>query len=74
MWKKIKTEKLIPNNKKIIELIENNLDLFSEDELSKFQEFKIHAVSFEANQERRLDNAVVKVFPVEFEEMIFEED
>lgn len=74
MWKKIKKEKLIPNNKKIIELIENNLDLFSEDELSKFQEFKIHSISFEENQERRLDNSAVKVFPDEFEKMIFEKD
>lgn len=71
IWDLRKLSTLIPNNKKIINLIERNPSLFSDEEFSIFLRFKSHASSFENNAYERMDNESVSTFPIEFSEMIF---
>lgn len=74
LWEKCKEETIIPNNKKIIEIFQNNQSLFDDNEIRIFELFRVHAFSFENNQITRQDNEAVTRFPVEFEKMIYEED
>lgn len=71
---RVKKEIIIPNNQRIIELIEDHLDLFSEEEIHIFKKFKMHADMFKNNQKFRHDNSTVTTFPKEFKLMIYEEE
>ncbi|NHN78446.1 HNH endonuclease [Azotobacter chroococcum] len=68
-WSLRKLDLIIPNNRKIINLIETNKHLLDIPALKVFAQFKTHAESFEQNQYERLDRYVT--FPKEFSE-IFE--
>lgn len=65
-WDLKKLDTIIPNNNKIIRLIEGNSGLISAAEYRVFLLFKNHASSFEANQFHRLDH--YELFPAEFNE------
>lgn len=69
-WKSKKINNIIPNNKKIIELFETNIDMFSQEEIRKFKLFKVHAEVFEERQEGRIGVESAPLFPLEFKEMI----
>lgn len=69
-WKSKKINNIIPNNKKIIELFETNIGMFSQEEIRKFQLFKVHAEAFEERQEGRIGAESVPLFPLEFKDMI----
>lgn len=73
IWKEKKMNTIIPNNKRIIDEFENNLSVFSPDEIWIFKKFKIHADAFEASQTGVMEVDVVPVFPKEFEAMINKE-
>lgn len=64
LWALRKIGRIIPNNNKIIKVIEKNIGLLDKKELDAFLKFKIHAESFELNQENRLDT--YPTFPQEF--------
>jgi hypothetical protein len=66
IWNLSKLSTMIPNNYRIINIIEKNIELLDKDEHEKFILFKNHAVSFEANQYGRLDN--YPTFPESFGE------
>ena len=74
MWKKIKIDTIIPNNRKIIDEFESNITLFSLEEIQIFKKYKIHAEAFEACQNGYLEADAAPVFPKEFEMMIFKEE
>jgi len=71
IWDIKKVTVLIPNNRRIINIIENNQTYFSDEEYYTFLKFKAHASSFESNTYERLDNDSVITFPIEFKEIIF---
>ncbi len=48
VWLKKIREFIIPNNRKIFELIDKNYSLLKEDEKSEFEKFKLHLHDFEA--------------------------
>jgi len=73
-WKQLKQSTIIPNNTKIIMLLESNLALLGKKEKEIFYKFKIHAQAFALNQEERNDKEAVPQFPAEFETLIFKED
>lgn len=73
-WEEEKINRIIPNNKKIIEEMEKNLSIFSKEEKEIYIKFKVHAEAFEARQLGRLEAKDVPQFPKEFEEMINAED
>lgn len=50
LWNLRKIDTVIPNNQKIINMIEANVKLLDDDDYKAFLLFKSHATSFEANQ------------------------
>lgn len=66
LWDIKKLDTIIPNNQKIVNLIESNTKLLPLPEYKAFLLFKQHSSSFEANQYCRLDHYVT--FPEEFRE------
>lgn len=73
-WKRLKHSTIIPNNTKIVNLLENNLVLLTKEEKEIFYKFKIHTQAFALNQEERNDSEAVPLFPIEFETLIFKEE
>ncbi|WP_310602269.1 toll/interleukin-1 receptor domain-containing protein [Anaerosporobacter sp.] len=73
VWTSIKRNTIIPNNQQIISILEDNLDILSQDESNIYYKFKIHANAFERNQIERQDSEAVPCFPLEFEKMIYKE-
>lgn len=68
IWKIRKGEKIVPNNSKIIKLINENKELFDFGEYEACCEFIEHAEGFERSCNSVLEN--IKIFPKEFEEVI----
>jgi hypothetical protein len=66
VWSFRKLDTIIPNNQRIVNLIESNIKLLPQAEHRAFLWFKIHASSFEENQYGRLDRYLT--FPDEFRE------
>ncbi len=66
LWGIRKMDTIIPNNQKIINMIEANINLLDSKLYREFLLFKNHAVSFEANQYARLDT--YSLFPASFSE------
>ena len=64
VWNMRKLDRIIPNNRKIINLIERNANLLLEEEYAEYLKFKNHAEAFELNQYERLDS--YPLFPVGF--------
>lgn len=71
IWRTYKDSTIIPNNKKIVNLIEKNINLLSSNEKEIFYKFKVHSDAFEHNQITRNDSDAVPTFPNEFEQMIY---
>ncbi|MDO6658003.1 HNH endonuclease signature motif containing protein [Anaerobacillus sp. 1_MG-2023] len=72
IWDLKKHTTIIPNNKKIINLISNNIALLNYTQKLIFYRFKEHAQAFEMNSQTRLDLQAVPRFPIEFSQMIEE--
>lgn len=66
VWQLRKLDAIVPNNRKIVNVIEANTSLLNDSEHAVFLVFKIHAQAFEAHQYRRVDT--YPLFPKEFEE------
>ncbi|AWF80358.1 HNH endonuclease [Microbulbifer sp. A4B17] len=66
IWNLRKLDTVIPNNQKIINVIEANMKLLDTDDYKAFLLFKNHATSFEANQYCRLSSYTL--FPETFSE------
>lgn len=64
-WALRKLDAIIPTNSKIINIVQNNLDLLSDSQRQAFLSFKAHAGAFEQNQYGRLDH--YPTFPAVFE-------
>jgi len=67
IWNLRKLDTIIPNNQKIINMIESNKSLLDSAEYEVFLQFKNHATSFEEHQYNRLDN--YPIFPQSFSEI-----
>lgn len=70
VWDIKKISSIIPNNKLIINTIEKNIELLSENEFAIYLKFKTHVDSFEINSYERQENEAVITFPEEFAFMI----
>ena len=68
IWTLRKLDKIIPNNRKITNVIEANQGLLDSEALQAFIDFKLHAGAFEANQYDRVDS--YPTFPESFSEII----
>ena len=70
MWQKLSVETVIPNNRKIEQLLSANLDLLNEAELEIYHQFKIHKEGFEYNKLSGNKNADVPLFPNEINSIL----
>lgn len=66
IWNLRKLDTVIPNNQKIINMIEANIKLLDTNDYKAFLLFKTHATSFEANQYCRMSSYAL--FPAAFSE------
>ncbi len=66
IWNLRKLDRIVPNNRKIMNLIDNNGKLITNDEYLEFLKFKSHALAFEEHQYHRLDS--YPLFPQSFAE------
>lgn len=67
MWEKLAIQKILPNNRKIESVVEQNQELLEENEYELFIEFKIHREGFEYNKISGDVNSAVPTFPNGFE-------
>jgi hypothetical protein len=65
IWRLRKLDTILPNNAKILNIIQNNAELLTPSQYAAFLSFKSHARAFEHNQYDRLDN--YPTFPGTFE-------
>lgn len=67
MWESLAIKKLLPNNRKIENVIEINQHLLKGSDYGQFVEFKLHREGFEYNKISGDVNATVPTFPKDFE-------
>lgn len=65
IWREMCKEVIVPNNAKIVKLLDDNKELLNREEIGIFITFKIHAKGFEDNQIRDVRRAEYTQFPIE---------
>jgi hypothetical protein len=65
LWEARKLDTLLPNNRRIINIIERNRALLDLEDLKIFAKFKVHALAYEKQQYSRKE--YYPTFPEEFE-------
>ena len=65
VWRLKKIDTIVPNNIRIMNMIEANESLLTSEQYKLYAKFKAHAAAFERNQYHRLDN--YPLFPADFE-------
>ena len=70
-WELRKLETIIPNNKKLINLIEKNISMLDIEGKTLFYLFKEHAIAFEKHQYDPLER--YPLFPIKFQEYFYHE-
>jgi hypothetical protein len=66
VWNLRKLDTVVPNNIRIMNIVESNAKLLTPDQYQIYVQFKNHAVAFERNQYHRLDR--YPLFPENFEQ------
>jgi hypothetical protein len=69
MWEKLAIQKILPNNRKIEAVVEQNQSLLEVNEFGSFIEFKLHREGFEYNKISGDVNSTVPTFPNGFEDI-----
>jgi hypothetical protein len=69
-WRAMALNLIVPNNDKIIELLQENINLLSFEEKNIFFKFKLHAKGFKDNQSRKERIAEYPQFPSEINDIL----
>jgi hypothetical protein len=69
-WKSMAKEMIVPNNEKIIELLEDNINILNEEERETLIQFKIHARGFKDNQYREERISDYPQFPLKMNDIL----
>lgn len=67
VWTLRKLDRILPNNRRILNTVDANRSLLGTEEVDAFLAFQMHATSFEANQYQRLTS--YPMFPTQFEKL-----
>lgn len=68
LWELKRIDRIIPNNRKILNIIDENIEFFNDvSKLQNLEKFRIHAESFESHVYYRKDT--YQLFPSEFSEI-----
>lgn len=70
IWEQKSIDTLIPNNRKIYNLIASNYELLTEPEKSIFEEWKLHKDSFEFNKLSGDKTSSLVFYPIEFNSIL----
>lgn len=70
MWVQARAEVIVPNNREVIKLIENNRNLFNKSDQCLISEFIVHAKSYEKWVNNEISYEPVIPFPQSFKYMI----
>lgn len=70
IWRRKAIETIIPNNKRIVKLLDVNDELINDDELLIVEKFKEHAREFEYNQLSNEHNSYAPLFPKEIYDIL----
>ncbi|MGC4019222.1 MAG: hypothetical protein QM793_08390 [Muricomes sp.] len=73
IWNKKCVEIIIPNNKKIIRLLDKNVDLLKEDEIILLERFREHSIEFEFNKISGSKNPYAPTYPEDFDKILMED-
>lgn len=63
IWRKMAKKSIVPNNQKIINILQKHIDMLDDDEKEIFIQFKLHADGFRENQELAIRNSEYPRFP-----------
>lgn len=69
-WRRLAKEMIVPNNEKIIELLEDNINILKEEEREILIQFKIHARGFKDNQDRKERISDYPQFPLKMNDIL----
>ncbi|OJW72066.1 MAG: hypothetical protein BGO68_00815 [Candidatus Amoebophilus sp. 36-38] len=69
-WREKSFEKIIPNNRKIYELLQRNIKLLNDNEKTVLIQFKMHTEDFEHNTLAKNKNPTVSLFPEKIIEIL----
>lgn len=72
VWNRYIYSKILPNNRKIVDLLSKNIHLLTEEEKLIFEKFKIHQEAFEYNHVSGNKNSSAPLFPSEMENILKE--
>jgi len=72
IWDRKCVDTLIPNNKKIIRLLDKNIGLLTEHEVSIFERFREHTIEFEYNKVSGIKNPFAPTYPDGFDDILKE--
>lgn len=71
LWETIKSNTILPNNKKINDLIEQNKNIIPQSDKFIFEKMKHHIIAFEAHVFDETIDYRNNQFPIEFEKLIY---
>lgn len=74
LWDRFSVEVIVPNNRKILQILTINEPLFTTQELQGVYQFKMHKESFEIAKVTNVRNASTTMFPTTFFEHLLEKD
>lgn len=70
IWKEKALSTIVPNNRKIVKLLESNSHLLTDEEYDIFVEFKLHADGFESNHKNKEKRSEYPIFPQEINNIL----
>lgn len=70
LWNERKRAVIIPNNQAIIDILQDNRDLLTQNEYQIFLRFREHALAFAKSAKERLDREASPRFPQDFRLMV----
>jgi hypothetical protein len=71
-WREEVLTTILPNNRRVLELVDANKDLLSESELQLFERFRLHAAAFDLNYASGERRAGAPRFPEGFDRLFAE--
>lgn len=70
IWKEKALSTIVPNNRKIVKLLESNSHLLTDEEYDIFVEFKLHADGLESNHKNKEKRSEYPIFPQEINNIL----
>lgn len=70
IWKEKALNNIVPNNRRIVQLLESNSSLLTGEEFEVFIAFKLHADGFESNQKKKEKISEYPMFPEEIHSIL----